>query len=124
MQLLAFREPSGRVFIIDEIHALPPLAEGYEWTMVVQPDRDQPAPSTPEQSTSADVPATASPDASPPGVPGIFDIALQVLTPRPGQTPEERGLELLGMLPADLRRNLAKLLRVIMPPTLPPFPRG
>ena len=46
MQLLAFREPSGRVFIIDELHALPPLAEGYEWTMVIQPDQHTPPPSS------------------------------------------------------------------------------
>ena len=47
MQLLAFREPSGKVFILDEIQALPPLAEGYEWTMVVQPE-SAPAPARPE----------------------------------------------------------------------------
>ena len=119
MQLLAFREPSGRVFIIDEIHALPPLAEGYEWTMVIQPERDQPEPNTPEQPASANVPATG-----PAKVPGIFDLALHLLTPKPGQTPEQRGQELIGMLPADVRRDLTKLLRIILPPTLPLFPRG
>lgn len=122
MQLLAFREPSGRVFIIDEIHALPPLAEGYEWTMVVQPDRDPPGSNIPDQPTATAVPAAAT--ASPAKTPGIFDVALQLLTPRPGQTPEERGLELIAMLPADLRRDLTRLLRVFLPRTLPPFPQG
>ena len=56
--------------------------------------------------------------------PSIFDVALELLTPRLGQTPEERGKELLGALPAELRRDLTKLLRLVLPPTLPPFPRS
>ena len=119
MQLLGFREPSGRVFIIDEINALPPLAEGYEWTMVVHPERTQSAQGADNTSTPAQAESKA-----PAEQPGIFDVLLKMLTPSPGQTPHERGVELIGMLPADLRRNLTILLRAVLPQSLPPFPRG
>ena len=37
-QVLAFRDPTGRVYMMNESEGLPPLAEGYEWTVVMRPD--------------------------------------------------------------------------------------
>lgn len=116
MQQLAFKDPSGRIYLMSESEALPPLAQGFEWTMVVQPAcvmGEEPA-------------AEPEPTPSPVGDPaGILDLVLPLLTPREDQSPEERAKELIDALPENLRGNLAKLFRALVPARpveLPPFP--
>ena len=115
MQLLAYRDPTGRVFILNESQALPPLAEGYEWTMVIQPDsiHREPPPVEPEP---------APRNAARPGTGGIRDMVIPMLTPRPGQSAQERAQEIGEAWPADLRSKLGQLVRAFHRPELPPFP--
>ena len=106
MQMLAFKDPTGRVYILDEAQALPQLADGFEWTMVVRPDPVPAEPSRPRR-----------PDAG-----SWFDTLIAVITPRSGQTPQERAQELVEMLPEDLRKRLGRVIRSFHQPELPPFP--
>ena len=116
MDLLAFRDPTGRVYIMSESTALPPLAHGYEWTRVVQPDvmmadddvsEPEPAPSRPNKG------------------PGFLETVIPLLIPRTDQSPQERAQELIDALPEEIRSQLGKLMRALAPPRppeLPPFP--
>lgn len=115
MQLLAYRDPTGRVYILNEAQALPPLGEGYEWTMVVRPD----AASMPEP----DLEPEPEPAPAPRQAAGVLDVLLPLFTPRPGQSAKERAQELIDAIPDDVRNKVAELVRSLKsPPTLPPFP--
>lgn len=110
-QQLAFKDPTGRVYIMDEAEALPPLAEGFEWTVVVRPDQVMTEEPEPEYE-----PAPRR---------GFLDIVVPIFTPRADQTPQERAQELIDAIPADARTKLAQLFRALVPrqpPDLPPFP--
>ena len=119
MQLLAYRDPTGRVFILNESQALPPLAEGYEWTMVIQPDSIH---REPPQGYAQPEPEPAPRNAARPASGGILDMVIPMLTPRPGQSAQERAQEIVEALPADLRSKLGQLVRAFHRPELPPFP--
>ena len=127
MNQLAFKDPNGCVYIMGESGSVPPLAEGYEWTMVVRPDAvfdgdvgddarteddshdDQPEPARATSRQSA----------------GILDVVIPLLTPQADQSPKERAQELIDALPEELRGKLATLFRALVPtkaPILPPFP--
>lgn len=115
MQLLAYRDLSGRVFVLDQTRALPPLREGYEWTMVIQPDQADAKPQpTPEP----------APRPQPSRNQSFLDTVIPIFTPRPGQSPQERAEELIEAIPADVRSKLAQLFNAFIRPALPPFPRG
>lgn len=119
MQFLAFKDPSGRVFIIDEAEALPPLANGYEWTVVVRPDQVIMAEAEPEPVRESAPPPPQYRNSSP----GLLDMLLPILTPRDGQSPQERAQELVDALPDELRGKIGQLARALRPPRqLPPFP--
>ena len=141
MQVLAFRAPSGQVYIMEGASSLPPLGEGYEWTTVVQPDyfvdRNQPwseDESDPDESEDDEPHELEDDDPEPIPVRvrvsrrrrrGILDKMAPLLIPREGQTPKERAQELIDALPENVRGKLAKFARAVMPPKaedLPPFP--
>ena len=124
MEILAFRDPSGRVHILEEAPGLPPLAEGYAWTLVVRPDEYANDDMPPEHHPGdADHPGDASHQT--PTAPGFLDVVMPLLTPRDDQSPQERAQELINSLPEDFRKKLAKLVQALAPPRpaqLPPFP--
>ena len=117
MQLLAFKDPTGTVYLMSESEALPPLADGYEWTMVVRPDRVM---------DEDDVVADPEPSRSATGQrPGFLDVVIPLLTPQEGQSAQERAQELIDVLPEDVRGKLSQLFRALVPrrpQDLPPFP--
>ena len=118
MQLLAYSDPSGRIYVLNEAQALPPLAEGFDWTMVIQPDMEA-APAC--ESTSEPEPVRRQRPKS------VLDIVIPLLTPQPGQSPQERAQELVDVMPPELRSKLGELARAFQwqsPSTLPPFPGG
>ena len=109
MQLLAYRDPAGRVHILNEAQALPPLADGHEWTMVMQAHAEPAEP--PTQQTA-------------PARPGWLETVIPLLTPRPGQTAKERAQELVDALPVELRTKVSQVVQAFHRPELPTFPRG
>ena len=141
MHELAFKDPAGRVFIMDEHRMVPPLADGYEWTFVFRSDdgADERAEAGREAAIepddvlerddawSDDGPANeARPHSARPRVsPGLLDVIIPLFTPQDGQTPQERAKELVDAIPEDVRVQLSRLVRAIVPPRaarLPPFP--
>lgn len=120
MQQLAFKDPAGRIHLMSESEALPPLARGYQWTMVVQPtcvmdEEPEPdaGPDTAQEPVGGHSPA------------GVLDLVMPLLTPREDQTPQERAKELIDSIPADVRGKLSQLFRALVPARpveLPPFP--
>ena len=120
-QQLAFIDPTGRVYIVGESNALPPLADDYEWTFVMRPVNGAQAAQEPAPA-AASAPETAETTRQPGG---ILDVVIPLLTPRDDQSPQERAKELLDALPEGTRGKLAKLIRALAPPRpieLPPFP--
>ena len=117
LQELAFKDPTGRVYMMRETEALPPLAQGYEWTMVVRPDgvMDQQGPEPSQERAHA--PRHRN------GGAGFLDLMAQLLTPREGQSAKERAQELVDVIPEDVRSQIGQLVRALTPrPQLPPFP--
>ena len=117
LQELAFKDPTGRVYMMRETEALPPLAQGYEWTMVVRPDAviDEDVHFEPEPE-----PERTSRQNS-----GFLDMVIPLLMPRADQTAQERAQELVDAMPEEVRGKLAQLFRALAPPRpaeLPPFP--
>jgi len=138
MQRLAYKDPSGGIHLLTG--SLPPLAQGYEWTRVIdaEPATGAEAEELAEADQSPEVsatgaqlpaprPATRRPRRRQPSQqPGIVDELIPVLTPRPGQTPQERARELIDAMPADTRGKVKELLQAFQGQRqdLPPFPRG
>ena len=129
MQLLAFKDPNGRVYLMDDADALPPLANGYEWTVVVRPDHvmandviePEPEPYTELEPYIESEPAWTPSHRN--AAPDFLDMLLPILTPRDGQSPQERAQELVDALPGQLRAKIGQLMRALLPPRqLPPFP--
>ena len=119
LQELAFKDPTGRVYMMRETEALPPLAEGYEWTMVVRPD----AMMAEEDFYEPDL--EPEPEQADRQGGGFFDIVIPLLMPRTNQTAQERAQELVDAMPEEVRGKLSQLFRAIVPPKpaeLPPFP--
>ena len=123
MQLLAFKDPTGTIYLMSESQALPPLADGYEWTMVVQPDQSTDSGEYPEPDDYAEPEPTSS--YRPVQRRGFLDVMIPLLTPQNGQSAQERAQELVDAIPEELRGKLAKLFRALVPPQpqeWPPFP--
>ena len=123
MQLLAFKDPTGTVYLMSESEALPPLADGYEWTMVVRPDRIADADEIPESEPGSEPAPQYHRVAGQRR--GFLDVMVPLLTPQNGQSAQERAQELVNAIPEDVRSKLAQLFRAWVPrqpQDLPPFP--
>lgn len=121
LQELAFKDPTGRVYMMRETEALPPLAEGYEWTMVVRPDAVMAEEAFYEPEPEPEPEAEQSDGQNG----GFLDIVIPLLMPRADQTAQERAQELVDAMPEDVRGKLSQLFRALVPPKpaeLPPFP--
>ncbi len=125
MQYLGYRDPNGVIHILNESGSLPPLADEYEWTMVVQAE---PLPASDAEVIEPDVEVVDAQSEPTPRRqrrshrPGLLETLLPLLSPQQGQKPKDRAQELIDALPDEFRAKLGQLVRAFYRPELPPFP--